>query len=425
MRRLTRGAGALCAAAALGLTALAVDAAPVSAAHPGATCAQWDPTSPGTCVVSAVPFDETIRYPDPAWNPDNHGGAAAPILTAHVPAINEPVTIDAVGGPNGTLHKRLTRPGPCSYYRTFDPKRIVEYPAPDQFKDAGVPATYWIPNIGKPPPTRSFLNMQLPSGIGWVELPHEGFVRLDVRNGVTARYDSTIKLGYFKPDNVDDVRYTTAWEHRNDSGKGWWWTYQCSFTRYNQVSNVAATPWELQVLDRLHAENPYPWEFWRIGQENPPPPSRAPYPVPDLIKLAIPDLHVQSAPPPDAAEVKLRDSLWIRDDFARYPITVRDGGDTAVATPGPLQIAGGVPSGAPHDFTCSDGGTRNPDGNLDTDCWIRFPRSTPQGHPLKITFRQTWRITLNGRPVAGADGTVTRQQAIDFTIRQTQATGGN
>jgi len=383
---------------------------PSSAPEPPAKtyCGSYDPTAPSQCILKAKTYTETITYQD----------ATGATVTAKVPAIRPLTLIDVLTGPNGKTEKRISVPSVCAYYQIYTGQRLATYPAPDIFIGKR-PASYWITNADNPDfKTHRFFQMQLPNGIGRVEAPYNNFYTKKSHMGLTETYDDWIHLDFYNPGAYDD-----AYNHRFDN-VGYWWDYQCSFARYRNITNTHAPEWLKTTLRNLHRDNPYWWEFWLPGQENPPTVPTPTIPLPDILKMVVPNLDLGAKPPYDNGLVKLPQFMWVRDEIGRYPITIRVGGQEATATPGPITAAN-LPNGATSKLKCTDGG--NPDAlhERDSDCWVKFTQTTPKDQPLSLTFHQTWTVRQNGRPVAGPEGTITTTTTHNFTIKQTEAAGGN
>lgn len=388
-------------------------------------CDPTDPTAVGDCATGPKAKQEMIDVVDPATGQKHEYGP--------VWVIRPLIVMDEYVGPT---HKRVDRriqiDHPCGFYRTYDGNRMWTYPAPEYFRGRYPDSSHWWTYGSSPPSTSTFNFLQLPDGVGLIEPDWIYSVTLTPGE----HYNSPIHL---TPAQVYD--------HRTDTG-GYWWNYNCDYTKYRGIDNVEHTPgWLKARLAQLHQQQPVDWEFWQTGQENPPaipPPFFDPR---DIANVAVPAPNLQFAPPEDAntrivtAETRLPTWTWVtpydpaaqnqdneqlKDQIGRYPVEVKIAGPPAmdvVATPGPITVSG-LPDGASTHLACNGGGTiyhagMAPDAS---NCTITFARATdPDADPVNLTFTQTWRVTANGRPA----GTLRKNASYNFRVRETQSAGGN
>ena len=204
-----------------------------------------------------------------------------------------------------------------------------------------------------------------------------------------------------RPVDLPDSPEITA--HATEDGH--WYVATCSFESFG--TDYAAIEAYYKAWEATH-----PLYVWVAAADSPPP---IPVPPEVLEMMArqtidqlveMPGLNFN---PTARAFVNLTTWMWIDPaDWAPISVTAAAGGNSVTVTATPQQFSvTGLPAGSTTDTTCANGGrtyfARATDA--DTDCWIKFSKSSggEPGQKWTFTISLAWHVTAVGAPLTGDD----------------------
>lgn len=338
-----------------------------------------------------------VLLPDCAGVPDYE---YADVAGHQVAVVRPRFVVEVRRGAGGSWGSELVAvPGPCAYYRVWTGAWMYDWPAPELLQRTH-PASH----------------------DAFIDYARHRLTRIVLPNGIGSIEPDTDQSGDDRFGHIGSslgVSFGEVAAHRGDN-VGYWWIYQCSIAAYAGLKAYPPETVRREFL-RWHSQVA-PWRFWRPGEEDPPVITLDRLLIPDVVAAAVGPLNVEAAPPLDRNVVAFPTWVWESAD-SRGPVEVRTGSITARAVPGPLRLAGPLPSTVDTSgFGCAGGGTpfpydRRPEDS-ETDCTLLFHA------PLTgttIRFAQHWRVSIQGVPAGSFDRT---SQAYLLHAREMQVTSG-